>query len=319
VTGARRRRSSLDAWKIMQDNTQFQSKVTRFNSHHYDAVSDVWQIIYGDNFHAGYFKQPDESFANATNNLTELMAASGNFSEESKVLDVGCGIGGPATFLHEKYGCHVHGITISEKGAQKANESARKKGYDSHLKFSIADAKDNRLPDASFDIVWGMESFHLMEDKAMVFSECYRVLKNGGQLLLCDNLAGERRLSDAEAVAHYKELRLLERVFGKTQTETLRGYELLAGSAGFKNIVSRDINEQTMPPTIKYFQKKVQTQYQELVDRSSKQYIDDFLGMCDAWEQLNKLGVMSYGLLKATKPLAEATRTDDRITIPAEA
>jgi hypothetical protein len=40
-----------------------------------------------------------------------------------------------------------------------------------------------------------------------------------------------------------------------------------------------------------------------LVSRSSKQYIDDFLGMCDAWEKFNQLGVMSYGLLKATKPL----------------
>ena len=287
----------------MQHHAPFQSKVTRFNSQHYDAVSDLWQIIYGDNFHAGYFKQPDESFAAATNNLTELMAAGGSFTEESRVLDVGCGIGGPATFLHEKYGCHVHGITISEKGVQKANETARQRGYQSHLQFSVADARDNRLPDAAFDIVWGMESFHLMEDKAAVFSECHRVLKPGGQLLLCDNLAGERRLSDAEAVAHYKELRLLERVFGKTQTETLRGYERLARQAGFADIVSRDINEQTMPPTIKYFRGKVQTQYQQLVSRSSKQYVDDFLGMCDAWEQFNKMGVMSYGLLKANKPL----------------
>jgi 27-O-demethylrifamycin SV methyltransferase len=287
----------------MQENTKFDSKVTRFNSHHYDSVSDLWQIIYGDNFHAGYFKQPDESFAVATDNLTELMAADGNFAKASRVLDVGCGIGGPATFLHKKYGCHVHGITISEKGVQKANESARQNGYDSHLKFSVADAKDNRFPDASFDIVWGMESFHLMEDKVRVFSECYRVLKNGGQLLLCDNLAGERRLSDEEAVACYKELRLLERVFGKTQTETLRAYEMLAENAGFEDIVSRDINKQTMPPTINFFRKKVQTQYQDLVSRSSKQYIDDFLVMCDTWEKFNLLGVMSYGLLKATKPL----------------
>ena len=58
-----------------------------------------------------------------------------------------------------------------------------------------------------------------------------------------------------------------------------------------------------MPPTINFFRKKVQAQSQDLVSRSSKQYIDDFLGMCDAWEKFNQLGVMSYGLLKAIKPL----------------
>ena len=68
---------------------------------------------------------------------------------------------------------------VSVKGTQIANESARQKGYSSHLKFTVADATDNKLPDESFDIVWGMESFHLMDDKARVFAECYRVLKAG--------------------------------------------------------------------------------------------------------------------------------------------
>jgi 27-O-demethylrifamycin SV methyltransferase len=286
----------------MQKNAKFDSKVSQFNSGHYDFVSDVWHIIFGENFHAGYFKRPDEPFNVATDNLTELMAGMGHFSKESKVLDVGCGIGGPATLLYEKFGCHVHGITISEKGVQIAGDSARQKGYDSHLQFTVADAGDNKLPDESFDIVWGMESFHLMDDKLRVFSECHRVLKKGGQLLLCDNMAGNRRLSDAEAVAHYNELRLLERVFGKTRTETLAGYESIARAAGFVDIVCRDINEQTMPPTIEYFRKKVRAQYQELVKLSSQRYMDDFMGMCDAWEYFNRLGVMSYGLLKATKP-----------------
>ena len=288
----------------MQDHVKFDSKVSRFNSSHYDFVSDVWHIIFGENFHAGYFKRPGESFSVATNNLTEEMAALGRFLKESKVLDVGCGIGGPATFLHEKFGCYVHGITISEKGTQIANESARQKGYSSRLKFTVADAADNKFPNESFDIVWGMESFHLMDNKAKVFAECYRVLKGGGQLLLCDNMAGNRRLSNAEAVAYYKELRLLERVFGKTRTETLAGYESAARAAGFRDIVSRDISGQTMPPTIEYFRNKVKSQYEELVELSSKRYIDDFLGMCDTWERLNRLGVMSYGLLRGTKPAA---------------
>lgn len=286
----------------MQKNIRLSSKVSQLNSSHYDFVSDVWQMIYGDNFHAGYFYQPEESFKQATENLVTVLASLGKFEEKSRVLDVGCGIGGPAVFLHEKYGCYVHGISISEKGVFKAGELAKQKGFESRLIFTIADAKDNRLPDASFDIVWAMESFHLIDDKAKAFAECYRVLKEGGQLLLCDNMAGRRKLSDAEAVAHYKELRLLERVFGKTRTDTLAGYESTAHEVGFTEVISRDINEQTMPPTIAYFRGKVRAEYDELVEHSSKQYIDDFLGMCDTWEHFNAMGVMSYGLLKAIKP-----------------
>ncbi len=276
--------------------------MSQHNSSHYDFVSDVWHVIFGENFHAGYFKRPDESYSIATNNLTEEMASLGRFWNETKVLDVGCGIGGPATFLHEKFGCHVHGITISEKGTQIANESARQKGYSSHLKFTVADATNNKLPDESYDMVWGMESFHLMDDKTKVFAECYRVLKRGGQLLLCDNMAGNRRLSDAEVVAHYKELRMLERVFGKMRNETLAGYESFAKAAGFKEIVCRDITEQTMPLTIQHLQNKVKSQYQELVELSSKQYVDDFLSMCKSWDHFNRLGVISYGLLRGIKP-----------------
>jgi len=286
----------------MQTNVDLSSKVSRFNSRHYDFVLDVWQIIYGDNFHAGYFRRSDESFKEATQNLIMVLAGLGSFSKESKVLDVGCGIGGPVMLLHEKYGCHVHGISISEKGVLKARELAKQKGYDSHLTFAIADAKDNKLPDASFDIVWAMESFHLIDDKAKAFAECYRVLKMGGQLLLCDNMAGRRKLTDADAVEHYKELRLLERVFGKTRTETLAGYALAAKEAGFGAVVTKDINEHTMPPTIEYFRGKVREQYHELVGRSSKEYVDDFLNMCDTWEHFNAAGVMSYGLLTAIKP-----------------
>jgi 27-O-demethylrifamycin SV methyltransferase len=286
----------------MPKNTDLSSKVSQFNSSHYDFVSDVWQIIYGDNFHAGYFYRPDESYKQATENLITELANLGNFSPESRVLDVGCGIGGPAVCLHEKYGCHVHGITISEKGVLKARESAKRKGYDSHLTFTVTDAQDNKLPDSSFDIVWAMESFHLIDDKAKTFAECYRVLKPGGQLLLCDNMAGKRTLTEVEAVAHYKELRLLERVFGKTRTDTLAGYVSSAKEAGFTEVVSRDINEQTMPPTIEFLRKKVKAQYQELVERSAKRYVDDFLGMCDTWDRFNSAGVMSYGLMKAVKP-----------------
>ena len=286
----------------MESKHGLTSKVSQINAGHYDFVSEVWQKIYGDNFHAGYYYRPDEPYEQATKNLITEMAKMGTFAKDSRVLDVGCGIGGPAITLHEKFGCYIHGITISPRGVEIATESAKKRGFSSHVQFSVRDAMDNQFPDASFDIIWGMESFHLMEDMDKVFSECFRVLKPGGQFLLCDNTAGQRTLSEAEVVKYYKELRVLERVFGKTHTKTLPGYEESARKAGFVDVSSRDINAETMPPSIKHFRKKAHDQFAELAKLSSEKYMQDFLKMCDTWELFYNQGVMSYGLLKARKP-----------------
>ena len=101
---------------------------------------------------------------------------------------------------------------------------------------------------------------------------------------------------------------MLERVFGKTRTEPLSGYESAASKAGFTEVVCRDISRQTMPPTIEYFSRRLKAHYQELGDRSSKQYVDDFLNMCDIYLHFNAMGIMSYGLLKAIKPHAKPGR-----------
>jgi len=283
----------------MDQKTTRESDFEAQNSQQYDFVTDAWKIIFGDSFHIGYFEHGDESYQQATENLIWSLASMGTFSPGLKVLDVGCGVGGPAVMLHEKYGCEVLGITISEKGVREAMAQAKSRGCNAHVKFKVANAQDNQLPAEQFDIVWAMESFHLMDAKPRAFAECYRVLRKGGQLLLCDNMVG-RKLSTSELVKYYKDLRLLERVYGKMQHETLAYYEAATKAAGFENVVGRDISSQTHA-TIPVFRKTINEHYDELVRCSSKQYIDDFLLMCDAHQRFDQLGINAYGLLRAVK------------------
>lgn len=284
----------------MYQKTTRESDFEAKNSRQYDFVTDAWKIIFGESFHIGYFEHGDESYPQATENLIWSLASMGTFSPGVKVLDVGCGVGGPAVMLHKKYGCDVLGITISEKGVKEGTAKAKSSRCSSHVKFKVANAQDNRLPDNEFDIVWAMESFHLMDDKPRAFKECFRILKKGGQLLLCDNMVG-RKLSVPELVKYYKDLRLLERVYGKMQHETLEYYETAARAAGFERIISKDISAQTHP-TIGYFRRSIGEQYDSLIKCSSKEYVDDFLAMCDAHQRFDELRINAYGLLKAMKP-----------------
>lgn len=56
-----------------------------------------------------------------------------------KVLDVGCGVGGPAREIVKFTGCHVTGLNINEYQVQRATHYAAKEGLTDKLKFVQGD------------------------------------------------------------------------------------------------------------------------------------------------------------------------------------
>ncbi len=151
---------------------------------HYNHVTDAWKEFMGNNLHFGYFEKEGVTLADATDSLIDKLISLCKVNENSRILDVGCGIGNPAFYLHERYRCKITGISTSERGVQLANVACKEKGYHD-VEFLVADGCNNHLPSNTFDIVWIMESSHLMSKKRL-FRECYRVLKQHGILLICD-------------------------------------------------------------------------------------------------------------------------------------
>jgi MPBQ/MSBQ methyltransferase len=91
----------------------------------------------------------------------------------SKVLDVGCGIGGSARILARDYGLDVLGISISPGQIQRARELTEP-GLS--CQFAVMDALDLDLADASFAAVWSVEAGPHMPDKQRYADELLRVL-----------------------------------------------------------------------------------------------------------------------------------------------
>jgi len=85
------------------------------NDVHYDSITDAWPYILGQNFHWGYFESPKDSLAKATDNLIDKMVSYTPEKDKLNVLDVGCGIGGPAFYLHNKLNWKITGISNSEQ------------------------------------------------------------------------------------------------------------------------------------------------------------------------------------------------------------
>ena len=100
------------------------------------------------------------------------------------MLDVGCGLGGTAIYLARRYGCHVRGITISPRQAERARKNVERAGVADKVEIVTGDAEAIDLPEVTCDAAWTMESSEHFADKAAYFCKAAQTLKPGGVLVL---------------------------------------------------------------------------------------------------------------------------------------
>lgn len=169
----------------------------------YDRWTDdqLLERLWGDHVHLGYYGSPARrrDFRQAkTDFVHELVRWSGldQLPAGSRILDVGCGIGGSARILARDYGFEVLGVSISP--AQIARAQALTPPELAHCRFAVMDALSLDLPDAQdaaaasprrgegFDAVWSVEASPHMPDKQRYCDEMLRVLRPGGLVAIAD-------------------------------------------------------------------------------------------------------------------------------------
>lgn len=109
------------------------------------------------------------------------------------VLDIGCGIGGPARTLAAEFGCSVVGLDLTHEFIRAARMLTARLGMDGQCGFEHGNATTLPFPDGSFDLVWSQNMLMNVLDKAQLFDEVARVLRPGGRLALETVLAGDGR------------------------------------------------------------------------------------------------------------------------------
>jgi SAM-dependent methyltransferase len=118
----------------------------------------------------------------ATAELGELAGITAGMS----VLDVGSGLGGPARFLAEAYGCQVTGIDLSASFVEAARYLTERTGQSGQASFQTASALDLPFGDALFDAVLLQHVAMNIQDRPRLYYEIRRVLKPGGRFAVFD-------------------------------------------------------------------------------------------------------------------------------------
>lgn len=115
-----------------------------------------------------------------------------NIDKNYTVLDLGCGGGRNIEYFLTKAD-KVYGLDHSETSVKMASEINKKAIDTGRCQILVGDVKNLPLQDQSIDIVTAFETIYFWNDIEECFREIYRVLKNGGQFLICNEVSSKER------------------------------------------------------------------------------------------------------------------------------
>ena len=169
---------------------------------YFERVTDIYRQYWGDSFHFAIFRG-DESLAEAVQATERWLGERGGFRPGLEVLDVGCGVAGPALHFAERFGVRVTGVNLSGRQLGAARERVAARGLAGQVRLVLADGMRMPFADGAFDRIYVFEAGCHMPDKSGFARECARLLRPGGVFLGLDWMRGEG-LSPAE-VSRYIE------------------------------------------------------------------------------------------------------------------
>jgi phosphoethanolamine N-methyltransferase len=156
-----------------------------------------------------------------------------DLAADSRVLDVGCGLGGSAFVMAREFNLNVDGIDLSKNMLALANAKLVKQGLEDRVRLEWGDCLELERPDC-YDAIYSRDVFLHIQDKTRLFSVLNDSLRVGGQLLFTDYCCGPKPW--AADFAGYVDDR-------GYCLHTFVDYAGLISGAGFDRVVYRDLTE----------------------------------------------------------------------------
>jgi phosphoethanolamine N-methyltransferase len=218
--------------------------------------------------------------------------------QEKLMLDIGCALGGFDVLLARKYGARVIGLDVEAALIESGRQRIADAGLDGCVDLRLYAPGPLPLPDETFDVVFGKDSWTHIEDKRAFFAELYRVLKPDGILAAGDWMCSERPYND--------DMRYFFKMEGLTyHMDTLENYGRLLAESGFSDIHLTDIHDEYQTMAHEEY-RKLQEAADFLIPRIGRHWYDHFV---EDWRSLTIVvdnGDLRPGRLRARKPVSSS-------------
>ncbi len=201
-----------------------------------------WNLGRSVAMHFGYWDESTNTHTDALERENAILAQVAGIGPNQRVLDAGCGMGGSAVYLADRFGCRVTGVTLSEKQVGVATRYAQRSGVGHLTSFHKMDYLQTTFPDNCFDVVWALESVCHARDKAAFANETHRILKQGGRLIVADGFASRNEYNGQEEALMKEWLR----GWCVNHLETVQDFVGFLRGAGFCDASSSDATKNVL-------------------------------------------------------------------------
>ncbi|KAB8338800.1 hypothetical protein FH972_021745 [Carpinus fangiana] len=147
--------------------------------HYYNLATDMYEQGWSDSFHFCRFAH-GEPFRQALARHEHYLALMMNLRPGMRVLDVGCGVGGPAREIAKFTGATIVGLNNNDYQIDRANNYSVKQGLEKQLSYVKGDFMQMPFADNTFDAVYAIEATVHAPSLEGIYTEIHRVLKPGG-------------------------------------------------------------------------------------------------------------------------------------------
>ncbi len=175
----------FDAVRHRIDRVNMARRAKRNVAHHYDLSDRLYDLFLDRDrqYSCAYFTGPDVGLDQAQADKRAHIAAKVAIEPGMRVLDIGCGWGGMALYLHRKTGAEVLGVTLSEEQLKVARARAAEAGVADKVRFELI---DYRNVTGTFDRIVSVGMFEHVgpPQYRAFFRKCRALLNDQGVMLL---------------------------------------------------------------------------------------------------------------------------------------
>ena len=215
-------------------------------NHYYDLVTDFYEEAWAKSFHFAP-RYRGESFDASLARAEHFFALKLGLGPGMRVLDVGCGVGGPMRSIARFSGASVEGVNNNEYQLSKLERYNEDAGLADRCSAFKGDFMSLEVPDHTYDAAYAFEAICHAPDKVAVLKEIHRVLKPGALFAAYEWCMTSE--FDPSNLGHQRIKKGIEAGDGLPDLATIAQTLEALTSAGFEVIESHDAAATSDPET----------------------------------------------------------------------